>query len=293
MHIFIQVVIDGVILGGFYALMAQGLSMIFGIMRVINLAHGEFIVIGAYLAWMAQRYLGIDVLMALPILIFVGFAVGWVVSRLLIIPVLERPELMPLLITFGLAALIQGVLTLVFTTTPRITTASYSDSVLALFGYRVSVAKVVMLIAAIILLGLLALFLNRTKAGKAMRATAENREAARIVGIDVTRIYCAAFGVGTATAVAAGALFSVTQGFYPFSGPLFTLKAFVIVILGGRGRIAGTLAAAMFVGLIESALSGYVPNVGTGLGTAAAFILVVVVLAARPKGIFQLRGVTA
>ncbi len=293
MHTLIQVVIDGVILGGFYALMAQGLSMIFGIMRVINLAHGEFLVIGAYLAWMAHEYLGLDVLVALPILIILGFAIGWAASRLLVIPVLERPELMPLLITFGLAAVIQGVLTLVFTTTPRMTTASYSSSILELLGYRVSVAKLVMLIAAIVLLGLLSLFLNRTKAGKAMRATAENREAARIVGIDVTRIYCAAFGVGTAAAVAAGALFSVTQGFYPFSGPLFTLKAFVIVILGGRGRISGTLAAAMFVGLVESALSGYVPNVGTGLGTAAAFILVVIVLATRPKGIFQLRGVNA
>lgn len=293
MHTAIQVVIDGIILGGFYALMAQGLAMVFGIMRVINLAHGEFLVIGAYLAWMAHQYFGIDVIVALPILIVIGFAVGWVVSRLLVIPVLDRPELMPLLVTFGLAAVIQGVLTWLFTTTPKMTTASYSNSVLEFMGYSVSVARVVMLVAAIVLLGLFALFLNHTKAGKAMRAAAENREAARIVGIDITRIHCAAFGVGAAAAFAAGGLFSVTQGFYPFSGPLFTLKAFVIVILGGRGRISGTLAAAMFVGLIESALSGYVPNVGTGLGTAAAFILVVVVLAVRPRGLFQLKGAKA
>ena len=293
MHTLVQVVIDGVILGGFYALMAQGLSLIFGIMRVINLAHGEFLVIGAYLAWMAREYLGLDIFVALPMLIALGFVIGWIVSRVLVIPVLNRPELMPLLITFGLAAIIQGVLTLVFTTTPKVTRASYSDSVLAFMDYRVSMAKVVMLVAAIFLLGLLALFLNRTKAGKAMRATAQNPEAARIVGINVTRIHCAAFGVGTAAAVAAGGLFSVTQGFYPFSGALFTLKAFVIVVLGGRGEIRGTLAAAMFVGLIESALSGYVPNIGTSLGTAAAFVLVVVVLALRPEGISQVRGVKA
>lgn len=290
MHTAIQVVIDGIILGGFYALMAQGLAMVFGIMRVINLAHGEFLVIGAYLAWMAHEYFGIDVIVALPILILAGFVIGWAVSRVLVIPVLDRPELMPLLVTFGLAAVIQGVLTWLFTTTPKMTTAAYSNSVLEFMGYSVSVARAVMLAAAIILLGLFALFLNHTKVGKAMRAAAENREAARIVGIDITRIHCAAFGVGAAAAFAAGGLFSVTQGFNPFSGPLFTLKAFVIVILGGRGRISGTLAAAMFVGLVESALSGYVPNVGTGLGTAAAFILVVVVLAVRPRGIFQLRG---
>jgi branched-chain amino acid transport system permease protein len=280
-----------VILGGFYALMAQGLSLIFGIMRVINLAHGEFLVIGAYLAWMAHQYLGLDIFVALPMLVALGFGLGWLVSRVLVIPVLNRPELMPLLITFGLAAVIQGVLTLAFTTTPKMTTASYSNSVLTLMDYRVSMAKMVMLVAAIVLLGLLALFLNRTKVGKAMRATAQNPEAARIVGINVTRIHCAAFGVGTAAAVAAGGLFSVTQGFYPFSGALFTLKAFVIVVLGGRGEIRGTLAAAMFVGLIESALSGYVPNIGTSLGTTAAFVLVVVVLAIRPEGISQLRGV--
>jgi branched-chain amino acid transport system permease protein len=181
----------------------------------------------------------------------------------------------------------------VFTTTPKLTMASYSTSVLTLLGYRASMAKVVMLVSALVLLGLLALFLNRTKTGKAMRATAQNREAARIVGINVTRIHCTAFGVGTAVAVAAGALFSVTQGFYPFAGALFTLKAFVIVVLGGRGAIMGTVAAAMFVGLIESALSGYVPNIGTSLGTAAAFVLVVVVLAVRPQSVTHLRGVKA
>lgn len=262
-------------------------------MRVINLSHGEFLIIGAYLAWMAHTYLGLDVVVALPILIAVGFILGWVISRLLIIPVLERSELMPLMITFGLAALIQGILVLVFTTTPKVTTASYSQSVVTILGYSASMAKVVMLVAAIVLLALLALFLNRTKTGKAMRAAAQNREAARIVGINVTRIHCAAFGVGTAVAVAAGGLFSITQGFYPFSGALFTLKAFVIVVLGGRGAITGTVAAAMFVGLIESALSGYVPNIGTSLGTAAAFVLVVVVLAARPQSVTQLRGAKA
>lgn len=293
MHTLIQVIIDGVVLGGFYALMAQGLSLIFGIMRIINLAHGEFLVLGAYMAWMAQQYLGLDVLVALPLLIAVGFGFGWVVSRVLVMPVLERHELMPLLITFGLASVIAGVLTLTFTTTPKVTKAAYSDSVISVLDYRVSVSKAVMLAAALILLTLLTLFLNRTKKGKAMKATAQNREAARIVGINVTRVYCSAFGLGTAVAFAAGGLFSVTQGFHPFMGGLFTLKAFVIVVLGGGGRVSGTLAAAMFVGLIEAGLSGYVSNIGTSLGTAAAFVLVVVVLALRPEGISRLGGVRA
>jgi branched-chain amino acid transport system permease protein len=290
-HVLIQVLIDGIVLGGFYALMAQGLSLIFGIMRVINLAHGEFLILGAYLAWMAREYLGIDPLLALPLLIAIGFALGWLVARLLVMPVVDRHELMPLLVTFGLAAVLQGGLTLVFSATPNVTKAFYSDAVVNFLGFSESAANSVMLVGAIVLLCLLSLFVNRTRLGKAMKAVAQNRTAARIVGIGVTRVHCAAFGVGTALALAAGGLFSVTQGFYPFMGALFTLKAFVIVVLGGGGRLTGTLAAAMFVGVIESLLSNYVSDIGTSLGTAAAFILVVVVLVIRPQGISRLGGV--
>jgi branched-chain amino acid transport system permease protein len=130
---------------------------------------------------------------------------------------------MPLLVTFGLASVIAGALTLVFSTTPKVTKAAYSDSVIALLGFRVSVSKAIMLVAALILLTLLTLFLDRTKQGKAMKATAQNRAAARIVGINVTKIYCSAFGLGTAVAFAAGGLFSVTQGFYTLMGGMFTL----------------------------------------------------------------------
>jgi branched-chain amino acid transport system permease protein len=284
-HALIQVLLDGIVLGGFYALAAQGLSLIFGIMRIINLAHGEFLILGAYLTWAAREYLGIDPLLALPFLILIGFAVGWLVCRLIVIPVAHRHELMPLLVTFGLAGVIQGGLTLVFSATPKLTNAAYSDSVASFFGWRVSAANGIMLIGALILLGLLSLFVNRTKLGKAMKAVAQNRTAARIVGIGVTRVHCAAFGVGTALAFAAGGLFGTSQGFYPFMGALFTLKAFVIVVLGGGGRLGGALAAAMFIGLVESVLSGYVPEIGTSLGTAAAFILVVAVLVVRPQGI--------
>lgn len=292
MHVLIQVLLDGIVLGGFYALMAQGLSLIFGIMRVINLAHGESLILGAYLAWMAREYLGIDPLLALPLLIAIGFGLGWLVARLLVMPVVDRHELMPLLITFGLAAMLQGGLAMVFSATPKVTRAVYSDAVVRFLGFSESAANSIMLVGAIVLLCVLSLFVNRTRLGKAMKAVAQNRTAARIVGIGVTHVHCAAFGVGTALALAAGGLFSVTQGFYPFMGALFTLKAFVIVVLGGRGRLIGTLAAAMFVGVIESALSNYVPDIGTSLGTAAAFILVVVVLVIRPQGISRLSGVT-
>lgn len=289
MNLLLQAVVDGLILGGFYALMAQGLSLVFGIMRVINLAHGELLIFGAYIAWLMQRELGLDIVLALPLIAVIGFGGGWLISRVLILRVIDRPQLMPLLLTFGLASMLQGVMVWWFTTTPRITRASYSGSVVDVAGIRVSTAQFVMLVVCLVLLAALTVFLNRTKMGKAMNAAAQNREAARVVGIDIRKVYCAAFGLGVAIVFVAGALFSVTQAFHPFIGPLLTLKAFVIVVLGGTGRVGGTLAAAMLVGLVEALVSAYVPGIGTGLGAATAFILVVFVLAVRPQGITRVR----
>lgn len=292
MNHLLQTVADGLILGGFYALMAQGLSLIFGIMRVINLAHGELLVIGAYAAWVMQGELGLDVIAALPLIALLGYVGGWLICKGLILRVVDRPQLMPLLVTFGLASVLQGVLVVRFATTPRITQASYSGSVLDVAGIRVSTAQFVMLVVSLVLLAALMIFLTRTRVGKAMNAAAQNREAARIVGINIARLYSAAFGLGVAIVFVAGALFSVTQAFHPFIGPVMTLKAFVIVVLGGTGRVSGTLAAAMLVGLVEAAVSAYVPGIGTGLGVATAFILVVLVLAVRPQGIGRVRQAT-
>lgn len=289
MDLLLQSVVDGLILGGFYALMAQGLSVIFGVMRVINLAHGELLIVGAYLTWLLQRELGVDVWLALPVCAVAGFGIGWLVSKVLVLRVVDRPQLMPLLLTFGLASVLQGLLVYAFATTPRITQASYSGSVVGIAGIRVSTAQFVMFVVSLILLAALTIFLNRTKFGKAMTAAAQNRDAARVVGINIGRIYCAAFGLGVGIVFVAGSLFSVTQAFHPFFGSLLTLKAFVIVVLGGAGRVSGTLIAAMLVGLVEAFVSAYVPGIGTGLGAATAFILVVIVLAVRPQGISRVR----
>ncbi|GAA1559936.1 branched-chain amino acid ABC transporter permease [Kribbella lupini] len=277
----LQTIVDGVILGGFYALIAQGVALTFGVMRVVNLAHGELMLVGAYLAWAFHEYLGLGILVALPAALVVGYVVGWLVARLAVLHVIERHELMSLLLTFGLAFLIQGALITAFTTTPRSTPAFYSDVVWRPLGITVPVSRLVMLAGSLVILACLAVFLYRTRSGRAMKAAAQNKEAARIVGIDVNSMYARAFAIGAALAFGAGVLFSATQAFTPNNGVVFTLKAFVIVVVGGVGRISGTVAAAVLVGLIETALAAYVPDIGTGLGVAAAFVLVVVVLAVR------------
>jgi branched-chain amino acid transport system permease protein len=219
-----QVLLDGIVLGGFYALIAQGLSLVFGVMGVLNLAHGECVLIGAYLAWAAQHYLGVDPLLALPVII-------------------------------------------------------------GLVGLTIPTPRALMLLGAIVILVLTWAVLGHTRIGRSIQAAAQNKAAARVVGIDIRVVYSIAFGIGIALVFAGGTLFGTAQGFYPFMGPLLTMKAFAIVVLGGVGRMSGTVLAAMFVGLVEALLASYVPSVGTGLGVAAAFILVVVVLVVRPSGI--------
>lgn len=281
----LQTVVDGLILGGFYALVAQGVALTFGVMRVVNLAHGEMMLVGAYLTWAAQQYLGLDIWVTLPIGIVLGYLMGWLIARLIVIPIVERPEMIGLLLTFGLAFLLQGLLVWIFSTTPHLAAASYADAVWRPFGIDLSVSRLVMFAASLVIIIMLALYLGRTRSGRAIKAASQNKEAARIVGIDVNTVYARAFGIAAGLAFAAGALFSVTQSFTPSTGLAFTIKAFVIVVVAGTGRISATLVAALVIGLVESFLAAYVPNIGTGLGVAAASLLVVVVLAVRPAGI--------
>lgn len=285
MDILPQVLLNGLILGGFYALMSQGLALIFGVMRVINLAHGEFLVLGAYLAWSLNDIFGLDPFVVAPLIGIIGFGVGWLLARLFIIPVVERPPLMGLLITFGFAAVISSSLSLYYSNTPRFTQTDFGG-VVTLLGQRIPLNRGLMFVFAVFFLLLLWLFLQRTKLGKAMRAASQNADAARIVGIEISPIYCAAFGIGTAVVLIAGALFSATQGFFPFMGPVFTLQAFAVIVLGGLGKMGGTFLAGILLGVLETLIASYVPGVGTGLGIASAFILVVVVLAIRPQGLF-------
>lgn len=288
-----QVVLDGIVLGGFYALVAQGLSLVFGVMGVLNLAHGECVLIGAYLAWTARNHLGIDPLLALPVIMLIGFGVGWLLCRTLVNRVVEQPPLMSLLLTFGIGAVAQGVLLQLFDSTPRVTTTSYSDDVVSIFGLSTPTPRLLMLVGAVVILALSWLLLTRTRVGRSIQAAAQNKAAARVVGIEIGAVYAIAFGIGIAMVFGAGTLLGSAQGFYPFLGPALTMKAFAIVVLGGVGRMAGTVLAALVVGLIETVLASYVPSVGTGLGIAASFILVVVVLVLRPQGLSAGKQVTA
>lgn len=281
----LQASINGVMLGAFYAAMVLGFSLIWGVMGVINLAHGEFVMWGAYGAWVLAQAFGWEPLTSLVVIVPVAFVVGYVIQRTIINPLIEQPHLMTLVVTFGLAFILSNIANQVFSATPRRVQSVFSGS-WAVGAVTVPPARTLILVAALVLMVALYLFLQRTRLGKSIRAAAQNKRAARIVGIDIPRVYAMTFGIGIALTAAAGALASPILPIFPFMGPPFTLRAFAITALAGLGSIPGALAGGLILGLIETFIATYVPGIGTNLGIIAAFVLLVVVLVARPQGLF-------
>lgn len=283
---FMQAVINGIMLGGFYAVMVLGFSIIWGVMGVINLAHGEFVMMGAYLTWYLNRTYGWEPFATLLVVIPVMFALGYILQKILINRVIERPYLISLLVTFGLSIIISNTFKLIFTATPRTV-----DTVLSGFwrvgeNVTVPISKTYLIIAALIIMGALHLFLQRTRLGKSIRAAAQNREAARIVGIEIGAVYAITFAICIAITGTSGTLISPIQAIYPFMGSVLTLKAFAITAMSGLGSIPGALLGGIFLGLVETFIATYVPGVGTNLGIVASYVILVVVLVTRPQGLF-------
>lgn len=282
---FVQALINGVMLGGVYAVMVLGFSIFWGATGVINLAHGEFLMVGAYLTWIMNRQFGWEPFAALIVVMPVMFVVGYIVQRILINRIIDRPQLISLLVTYALSIIIANVFKLLFTATPRSV-----DTILSGFwrlgGVTVPVAKTYDLIAALIMTVGLYAFLQYTRLGKSIRAAAQNREAARIVGIEISSVYAVAFAICIALTGAAGVLVSPTQPIWPFMGPQFTLKAFAITTMSGLSSVPGALLGSLVLGLIEVYVATYVPGVGTSLGIVSSYIALVVVLATRPQGLF-------
>lgn len=282
---FLQVVVNGIMLGGFYAIMTLGFSIIWGVMGIINLAHGEFVMVGAYLAWFLNRQLGLEPFVSLFVVVPFMFVMGYLLQKGLINRIIERSQLVSLFVTYALSIIIANVFKLIFTATPR--------SVSTIFGgfWRIGpvtlpVVKTYDLLIALVMMSSLFVFLRFTMLGKSIRAASQNRMAARIVGIEVSSIYPVAFAISIAATSSAGALFSLTQPIFPFMGLSFTLKAFAITAMSGLGNIRGTLLGSIVLGLIESSIATYIPGVGTNLGVVAAFVILVIVLALRPSGLF-------
>jgi branched-chain amino acid transport system permease protein len=286
-HSVVQAIILGVLIGGVYALMASGLTLVFGIMKVINVAQGALVILAAYLSYTLFSHLHVDpflsILIVTPAMFVLGVAVQLVFVRSLRGP--DASEL-SLLVTWALALGIEGGLSAVFQTTYRSTLPSYTYRSWDVFGYQVGLVRVLGFAASALLLGLLSLLLTRTRFGRAVRATVQNPTAATLLGVDSNRVQTLSFGIGVSMAAAAGAVYGVIYPFNPGSHYDLISRLLSIVVLGGLGSIGGAVAAALTMGVVESVVA---VEISPTWAAFSFFIVLIAFLLVRPQGIFGLR----
>lgn len=290
----ITIVLSGLMQGGVYAMFAVGLTLIFGVMRIINVAHGELVMLGAYLTWAlfnAPGFFGfnayVDPLLTMVITLPVVFVFGLTVQKLLLNAVVGGPELTPLLITFGLGISLINIVEWIFTTDYH--TVAYAPHAIVLTDQiQISANKVISFaMAFVISMGVYA-FLKLHRLGKAIRATAQNADVAMVCGINIKNIYVVTFALGASLAAAGGVLVSIQFAFNPETGLEYTIVAFAIIILGGRGNYIGALLGALMLGVLENLVSFMVPN-GTAMVEIAAYALMIFVLLIRPRGLMGMK----
>ncbi len=280
----LQSVILGLLLGGLYALLAAGLTLYFGVMRVVMIAHSAFLILAAYLAWFFTRQTGLDPLLSLVVTVPLFFAVGYLMQRLLLSRL--RPAsltMMSVLLTFAIALVIEGSLGYFFTGTQRRIQLGYSSSSIELLGAQIAVVKLIAFaLAAVSLLGLY-LLMKLTRFGQALRATIQHPEAARLLGISTDRIAGFGFGLGLATAAVGGTALALDSTIYPslhwhWIGPLMA-----IIVIGGLGSIPGAAIAAVLLGVSQSLLQ--IP-MGTTWAQTVFYVALFATLMVRPQGFF-------
>jgi branched-chain amino acid transport system permease protein len=288
LSIFEQNAIFGLLIGGLYGLAAVGLSLVFGVLKILNVAHGELLMLGGYAAFWLFTLWHVDPFVSLVPSAAAMFLIGAVLYRLLFARLLYAPDETKLknsiLIGFGLSLVLQTAALLAWTADERAVETAASGAVLPVGGGVVPVLRLASLGVAFAVLAGLHVFLQRTRWGTAVRATADDVEAAAIVGIPVPRVFLGAFGLGSALAGVAGALVSVTASVNPTVGLSWTLKALIVVVLGGMGNIFGTFVAGLFLGVAE-AVSGFV--LGNAYREIMGLVLFLVVISVRPQGLFS------
>lgn len=282
MEVFLQSLISGILVGGVYALIGTGLTLIFGVMRVINFAHGDIQMVGMYLTYLLFVHLGIDPFLSVLITFPAMFLFGGLLQKVFINRVLDALPQNQILLTIGLGLVMSNTAMLIFTSDYKILTTSYSSGSMKLGGISVSQPMAISFLITVAVTAALWWFLKKTDTGQAIRATAQDRDAARLMGINVRRMSILAFGLGSALVATAGALISPTYYIYPQVGSVFTLKAFVITVLGGMGSIVGAALGGVLIGIAESLGGAYI---SAGWKDVVVFVIFLLVLLVKPSGL--------
>jgi branched-chain amino acid transport system permease protein len=282
MIVFFQSLISGVLIGGVYALIGIGLTIIFGVMRIINFAHGDIMMIGMYLTYNLFTLAGIDPFLSVVLTIPIMFLFGALLQKMFINRVLGALPQNQILLTIGLGLIMSNTMMLIYTSDYKILSTSYSSSSVELMGISISLPLAISFLITAAITALLYWFFMKTDTGQAIRATAQDREAAQLMGINVKRMSIIAFGLGSALAGTAGALVSPTYYIFPQIGSIFTLKAFVITVLGGMGSILGATLGGVIIGVAESMGAVYISS---GWKDVVVFVLFLLVLLFKPAGL--------
>jgi len=281
--IFFQALVSGILTGGLFALVAVGLTMILGVLKIVNFAHGEFLMLGMYLTFYCFSYLGVDPYLCLFISIPIFFVFGVVIQRLLINPVLNSPMEIQILITLGLFFFLQNLALFLFGPYLKSINTTYARTIISIGSVSFSSTRLIMFIFAIAFTVILYLFLKKSDLGKAIRACSDESYGATLVGINVKRVYMIAFGIGTACAGAAGTLLMPVYYVDPYIGLTFIMTAFVVVVLGGMGNYVGALIGGFIIGLAESFGSIIF---AASLKQMVTFIIFILILLFKPTGLF-------
>lgn len=285
MQIVLQIAVNGLMLGALYACIAVGFSLVWGVLNVINMLHGSFIVLGGYMAFFAWHHLGLHPLLSLSVIAGLLYLLGWGLQYVIINRVVAQPVLTTLTLTFGLDMIVYNFMTLAFTATPRRIALDLGSA--QAFGVVVPIDRVIAMALALTLTALLYLVLRSSKLGRAIVAVRMDRDAAALMGIQVNRIYAVTFGLGALMAGACGALLAVVYPITSSMTGLFLGKAFVVCVIGGLGSVPGALVGGLALGLIESA-AGHI--LGPQDAVTIGFLLMLLLLMTRPTGLLGKRG---
>ena len=281
----VQILVNGLVLGALYACIAVGFSLVWGVLNIINMLHGSFIILGGYLTFFAWFYLGLNPILALPVVALALYALGYVLQYLFINKVVSSPVLTTLTLTFGLDMILYNLMTVYFTATPRRVTMDMGSA--DILGVIMPMDRVMGMALAFLLTGLLYVVMRASTIGRAIVAVRMDRQAAALMGIRVNRIYAITFGIGALMAGAAGAVFAIVFPVTTNLTGVFLGKAFVICVIGGLGSVPGALVGGLALGIIES-FAGFV--LGPQHAMTLGFVLMLVLLVVRPTGLIGVKG---
>lgn len=283
---FLQYLVLGLLVGGVYALAASGLTLVFGVMRIINIAHGAFLILGAFLAFTVWSKLGIDPMLAIILIAPVSFALGWVIYKVAIARVRTAPMASTVLLTFGLALVVEATMGVIWGNKATSITPGYGSQSFRIGSFYMPKAQVFGGVVAVAVLVVLGLILTRTWLGRAIRAAAANPTGAELVGIKVASVSAVVFGLGMAAACTGGAIVGVLYSFVPGTHYMWIARLLAIVVLGGLGSLNGAIVGAVLFGLAETFTSAYVSS---AWATAFPYLIVFAVLLLRPQGLMGAR----